>query len=104
MNLMRNKKKRKSLKVCVWSEGRRSACVSPGAPPMNTGLVLSVEPRLTGPTTWSTSESTSSWTTLASRMTKTKQDRMRHSRLRQPIPLVASVSTPHSVTGSVATI
>lgn len=43
---------------------------------MNTGFLVSVELGFTGPTTWLTSESTSSWTTLASRITEIKQDRM----------------------------
>lgn len=49
---------------------------SPGAPPMNTGFLSSVELAFRAPTTWLTSESTSSWTTLASRITVMRQDRM----------------------------
>lgn len=42
---------------------------------MNTGFLACVELGFRGPTTWLTSESTSSWTTLASRITKITQDR-----------------------------
>lgn len=66
----------------VWSLERRSkirkcgVSDSPGAPPMNTGFLASVELGCRDPTTWLTSESTSSWTTLASRITEIKQERM----------------------------
>lgn len=43
---------------------------------MNIGFLVYVELGFRGPTTWLTSESTSSWTTLASRITDIKQDRM----------------------------
>lgn len=43
---------------------------------MNISFLVYVELGFRGPTTWLTSESTSSWTTLASRITDIKQDRM----------------------------
>lgn len=67
------------LEVCVGGERQNKSNVSglPGAPPTNTGFLVSVESGFTGPTTWLTSESTSSWTTLASRITEANQERMR---------------------------
>lgn len=64
------------LEVCVGEKDKKNVSGSPGAPPMNTGFLVSMELWFTGPTTWLTSESTSSWTTLASRITEAKQERM----------------------------
>lgn len=65
-----------SCEVCVGGEKQKCPAVSPGAPPMNTGFLVSVALGFKGPTTWLTSESTASWTMLASRITEAKQDRM----------------------------
>lgn len=67
-----------SQRCRVRKTGEQQECAPgwPGVPPMNIGFLVYVELGFRGPTTWLTSESTSSWTTLASRITDIKQDRM----------------------------
>jgi len=62
-------------KDCNERKSEENAVVASlrGAPPMNTGFLVSVELGFTGPTTWLISESTSSWTTLASRITEERK-------------------------------
>lgn len=60
--------------VCVTGEKVEKLCSDiPGAPPMNTGFLPSMELVLSGPTTWLTSEPTFSWITLASLITEIMQ-------------------------------